>query len=284
MEKLSGDLLESRYGYKAETRSYVGNVSMSDSHYHEHYEILYVRKNSRILTVNNKDKYLLNENNIALIRPFLIHKTSSDENKKQRRSLVNFSADVGEELTRLGKKDILGCFEYPVIDMEEDVKKQVSGCLDELSELDDESEFYGVEFKNILLKMLIILGKEIKRKNMEKSDGGRGVFEIIPDVAKKIQTDYSGDLSLGRLSEEFNISPCYLSRCFRRKMGVNISKFINNIRISEAQKMIKEGYSSVTAVAMGVGYSNITHFERVFKEIVGMPPKAYMKIIRVKNK
>ena len=83
--KLSEDLLKNKRGYKAETISYVGNVSMAESHYHEHYEILYVRKNSRIITVNNKDKYILDEDNIAFIKPLLIHQTSSDENKKQRR-------------------------------------------------------------------------------------------------------------------------------------------------------------------------------------------------------
>ena len=245
MEKLSEDLLKNRCGYKAETISYVGNVSMVDSHYHEHYEILYVRKNSRNLTINNKDKYVLNENNIALIKPFLTHKTSSDENKKQRRSLINFSADVGNDLLKFGKSDILDCFEFPVIDMDVKTKNIISVCMDELSELDEESEFYEVEFKNILLKILIIFSKEIKRKNIRKSDGEKGVFEIIQDVAKR--------------------------------MGITLVKFINSIRIVEAQKLMAEGYNSVTAVAMQVGFSNITHFERVFKSIVGISPKKYMK-------
>ena len=277
LEKLSEDLLKNRCGYKAETISYVGNVSMVDSHYHEHYEILYVRKNSRNLTINNKDKYVLNENNIALIKPFLTHKTSSDENKKQRRSLINFSADVGNDLLKFGKSDILDCFEFPVIDMDEKTKNVISVCMDELSELDEESEFYEVEFKNILLKILIIFSKEIKRKNIRKSDGEKGVFEIIPDVAKRIQQDFSSDLSLEKLAEDFNISPCYLSRCFKEKMGTTLVKFINSIRIVEAQKLMAEGYNSVTAVAMQVGFSNITHFERVFKSIVGISPKKYMK-------
>ena len=277
MERLSEDLLKNKRGYKAETISYVGNVSMPYSHYHEHYEILYVRKNSRKLTINNKDKYILDENNIALIKPFLIHKTSSDEKKKQKRSLINFSVDVGEIIKSFGKEDILDCFEYPVIVMDEETKNIISVCMDEMSELNEESEFYEVEFKNILLKLLIALAKEIKRKNIKKNDVEKGVFEIIPDIAKKIQQDFSGDLSLEALAGEFNISPCYLSRCFKEKMGVTLVKFINSIRIVEAQKLMDEGYNSVTAVAMQVGFSNITHFERVFKSITGISPKKYMK-------
>lgn len=277
MERLSEDLLKNKRGYKAETISYVGNVSMSHSHYHEHYEILYVRENSRKLTINNKDKYILNENNIAFIKPFLIHKTSSDENKKQRRSLINFSSDVGKDLLEFGNNDILDCFEYLVIDVDEETKKIISDCMDELSELKEESEFYEVEFKNILLKMLIVLAKEIKRKNIKKNDVEKGVYEMIPDIAKKIQQDCSGDLSLETLAREFSISPCYLSRCFKEKMGITLVKFINCIRIVEAQKLMAEGYNSVTAVAMQVGFSNITHFERVFKSIVGISPKKYMK-------
>lgn len=269
--------MENKGEYKAETINYIGNVSMPYSHYHEHYEILYVRENSRILTVNNSDKHILNDTNIALIKPFLIHKTLSDENKKQKRSLINFSFASGEEIAEFSKYNILKCFDYPVIEMGEKTRKKVSEYMDELSLLKEESEFYEIEFKSGLLKILILLAKESEKRNIKKNEGGKGVLDIIPFIAQKIQKCCGEDLSLKTLAEEFHISPCYLSRCFKENMGISLVKYINNVRIIAAQKLMNEGYTSVTAVAMQVGFSNITHFERVFKAIAGISPKQYIK-------
>lgn len=275
MERFSEDLLKNKREYKAETINYIGNVSMPYSHFHEHYEILYVRENSRILMVNNRDKYILNDANIALIKPFIIHKTLSDEKKRQKRSLINFSFDIAEKIADFSGYDILKCFDIPVLQMEDSVKKSVIECMDELSLLDEESDSYEAEFKSVLLRLLIILEKESEKKYVRKNESGKGVGETIPLIAKKIQQCYSDDLTLEALAEEFHISPCYLSRCFKNNMGISLIKYINNVRIIAAQKLIDEGYTSITAVAMQTGFSNITHFERVFKKITGISPKKY---------
>lgn len=277
MERFSEDLLKNKREYKAETINYHGNVSMPYSHFHEHYEILYVRENSRILMVNNHNKYILNDTNIALIKPFMIHKTLSDKNKRQKRSLINFSFDTAEKIAEFSGYDILKCFDVQVLQMDDSVKKSVTQCMDELSALDEESISYDAEFKSILLRLLIILTKESERKYAIKNESGKGVDETIPMIAKKIQQCCSDDLTLSALADEFHISPCYLSRCFKNNMDIPLIKYINNVRIIAAQKLIDEGYTSVTAVAMQTGFSNITHFERVFKKITGISPKKYIK-------
>lgn len=276
MGRKSEDLLESKRELKAETIDYIGNVSMPYAHYHEHYEILYVRENSRILAVNDEE-YMLNEGSIALIKPFLMHKTESDENKKQKRSLVNFSVEVGEEIERFLKSNILSCFDSPVLEIGKETGKRIRESMDRLSSLKDEDEMFEAKFKAELLDMIIIIAGEMVTQE-DKRTGGK-VVDIIPQVAKRIQQHLGDEITLNGLSEEFGISPCYLSRCFKANMGMSLTKFINNARIVEAQRLIKDGYTSVTAVAMGVGFSNITHFERVFKETVGISPKKYMKMI-----
>ncbi len=281
MERFSKDLLKNKREYRAETINYLGNVSMPYPHFHEHYEILYVRENSRILMVNNHDKYILNDKNIALIKPFMLHKTQSDEKKRQKRSLINFSFDTAEEIAGFSGCDVLKCFDAVVSEMSDGVKKSVIDCMDALSALDEENVFYGAEFKNILQKLLIILAKASENKNIRNIESGKGIDETIPLVAKKIQQCHSDDLTLETLAEEFHISPCYLSRCFKNNMGISLTKYINNVRIIAAQKLIDEGYTSVTAIAMQTGFSNITHFDRVFKKITGISPKKY--IMQIKN-
>ena len=107
MDKFSKDLLENNKECSAEFINYIGRVSMPYSHYHEHYEILYVCENSRGLIINNKDRYILDNSNIALIKPFILHRTLSGADKKQKRMLVNFSNIFAEEKISFAKSHIL---------------------------------------------------------------------------------------------------------------------------------------------------------------------------------
>ena len=67
---------------------------------------------------------------------------------------------------------------------------------------------------------------------------------------------------------------CYFSHMFKEKLGVNFSNYLENIRMREAARLIKETDISLNELYISVGYNNATSFRRAFKKIYGVTPSS----------
>lgn len=76
----------------------------------------------------------------------------------------------------------------------------------------------------------------------------------------------------------FHISTYYLCREFKKNTNRTFVDYIKHTRIMNAERLFKETDKNVTEVAMLTGFSNLTHFNRVFKEIAGVNPSQYKKL------
>ena len=81
-------------------------------------------------------------------------------------------------------------------------------------------------------------------------------------------------MGLNKISDEFQISESYFSHMFKEKTGVNFSTYLENIRMSEAARMIKETDISLNELYISVGYNNANTFRRAFKKIYGVTPSS----------
>ncbi|WP_349947097.1 AraC family transcriptional regulator [Lacrimispora sp. BS-2] len=89
-------------------------------------------------------------------------------------------------------------------------------------------------------------------------------------VINYIHNHYAEDLKLEKLAQIFYISPYYLCREFKRQTNRTITQYINITRIMNAQRMFMETDENVTEISKATGFSNIIHFNRVFKNVTGM--------------
>jgi len=80
---------------------------------------------------------------------------------------------------------------------------------------------------------------------------------ILDGVAEHIEDNYAKNLTLDKLSA--------------------MSSYLNSIRVKNAAELLINPNISIGEVARVVGYSSVTHFERVFKAVFGMTPREYRK-------
>ena len=85
------------------------------------------------------------------------------------------------------------------------------------------------------------------------------------------------DISLEDISGYANMSPNTFCRFFKKHFHKNFTKFLNEVRIGHACKLLQETDKNVSEIAFASGYNQITHFNRQFKRIIGYSPKAYRK-------
>lgn len=99
--------------------------------------------------------------------------------------------------------------------------------------------------------------------------------DLVSTIEKYIRENYADpSLGLNKISDEFQISESYFSHLFKEKKGVNFSTYLENMRMSEAARLIRETDISLNELYLCVGYNNANTFRRAFKKVYGITPSA----------
>lgn len=122
--------------------------------------------------------------------------------------------------------------------------------------------------------LLDVYHKYLKNGNSKKAPAWtRELKEMIQD-----QMDTNMTLSLQQASEELEINPAYLSREFSKYFdNLTFGDYIRKIRIQKAIVLIETSNYSLTEIAYLTGFSDQSHFNRIFKKQTGQNPSAYKK-------
>lgn len=98
---------------------------------------------------------------------------------------------------------------------------------------------------------------------------------LAATIEKYIVKNYMDpSLGLNKISDEFQISESYFSHMFKEKTGVNFSTYLENIRMNEAARLIRETDISLNELYIAVGYNNSNTFRRAFKKVFGVTPSS----------
>ena len=105
-----------------------------------------------------------------------------------------------------------------------------------------------------------------------KQSGGNIVVEYAVQYVKE---HYAETPSLSFLADKYNISYAYLSRAFKRSMGISYIDFLKRTRIDAAAWLLRHKAYTVEQVAGRVGYSDVSYFIEQFSGIIGQTPKQF---------
>ena len=105
----------------------------------------------------------------------------------------------------------------------------------------------------------------------------RETDRIIYTISEYISANYEKDITLEKLCSRFGFSEAYLSRKFKAVSGMGISQYLTYVRVTNAEKLLRESALSVTEVAERCGFNDSNYFSAVFKKVKGMTPMSYKK-------
>jgi hypothetical protein len=115
--------------------------------------------------------------------------------------------------------------------------------------------------------------KYIKQKSLQKKTPG-----WVKELKQIIQDQVDTNLSLANVSKSLDINPSYLSREFSKHFNnLSFGEYIRKLRIEKAIELIKQNKYSLTEIAYLTGFSDQSHFTRIFKQHTGKSPSAYKK-------
>lgn len=83
------------------------------------------------------------------------------------------------------------------------------------------------------------------------------------------------DLSLEDVADHFYLSPSYFSRTFKAVTGETFVRFVSRIKMEEAARLLAATDWKIYDICERVGYKSLRHFNKLFKEYMGIQPSGY---------
>ena len=143
--------------------------------------------------------------------------------------------------------------------------------------LDSPAELSDIASEAVLLHTFAYLGRRLP----EFSANDKGRTDLISMIQKYVDEHFSDpDFSLERLGSDLKYNKKYLSTVFKRHVGVGIVEYLHTVRIQHACTMLKQGFTSVSDVALRCGYPDAQYFSKVFKRRMSISPREYMASIK----
>lgn len=126
-----------------------------------------------------------------------------------------------------------------------------------------------VKLLTIFAEHLSLLSNQVvvQQKNSEPP--------MITRAKEYIREHHAEDLPLGRVAKAVNTSMFYFCKMFKKATGINFTDYLSRVRIEKSKNLLLNPNLRVSEIAFEVGFQSLTHFNRVFKKILGQSPTEY---------
>ncbi len=246
-------------------------------HWHDEIEIIYVKQGTLTVYVAG-ECFQLSKNDILIVNTNLVHHMISEE-----RDTLYHAYLFPLEYLSFAKNDYAEMmFIQPLVDKEKvlpTVIRKDSMCHENIEKLviqlinldKGRVEGYQLLTKAILYQLLYDFYESELIEKTEAKDK-KSLDRVI---IKYLDDHYQERIVLEEVSTRVNMSKNYFCRYFKQNFGKTFVEYLVHLRIEKACVLLEKKQLSILEVALEVGYSNISYFNKCFKQIVGMTPTRY---------
>lgn len=250
-------------------------------HWHNASEILYVKKDGFVITVNNRE-HELNERDIVLIPGGRLHAFNSTSTTGTRIFInfdlsmldslvgINCMSNVFQETLFISMKDdpqFHRIAEKEILRICEDNQKQ--GATRQLALLARLLDFLALLYRGFSDRMI---------QAAEASENSIKGLEVINQAFSYIEQNYVEEIQLEDIAKAVGFSDCYFSRIFKKITGKNFRQYLTEFRLKKAEALLTDPNTTVACVAYAAGFNSLATFERVFRQNNGCTPTEYRRL------
>lgn len=228
-------------------------------HLHQCFEIIIILSGEMKITVDGR-AFLLNKNEALLIFPNQIHELESTDSKH---ILCIFSPRLVQAyFTKIFGKIPQSNKFCP--------DSYLINALDKLSISSSSAEKKGVLYS--------LCGQFDRQAEYfdKKTDHEKLLYKIFAFVEENFYTD----CSLAKLSQKTGYDYSYLSRHFKKIVGISFNSYVTHYRLSHACYLMENTEQTILQCAYDSGFSSLRNFNRCFKELLKITPTQYLKNLK----
>lgn len=97
----------------------------------------------------------------------------------------------------------------------------------------------------------------------------------VSRIIRYLYAHLGEEVTLDRLSAEFDLSKSYLNQIFRENTGMTPIVFFIHLKMNEACSVLSTTDLKINKIAASLGYSDPYYFSRAFRKVVGVSPQQY---------
>lgn len=258
---------------RVEAYRFQGIAQPFPNHFHEYYVIGFVENGERHLSCKNRE-YTIKNGNVVLFNPGDNHACFQSDDGTLDYCSINITKSVMLELAEetTGRRSLPGFSKNVILD------EEVSSCLCPLHEqiMKGSCEFDKEEHLLLLLSLLI-------------QRYGQPFECCIPECPEEIERacefmkqHYADRISLDQICRHAGLSKSTLLRAFTKAKGVTPYRYLENLRIGKAKKLLEQGIPPIEA-ALQTGFFDQGHFTNYFNQYIGLAPGIYRDIFNSKS-
>ena len=133
------------------------------------------------------------------------------------------------------------------------------------------------------LKQLPPLPKEgeLSETASEESERAAGNF-IVNSAMEFIRAHYAEKLTMQTVAENCYVSQWHLSKLLSKHVSKNFYDILNEVRINEAIRLLRDNSLRIGSIGEMVGYTDSAHFARTFKKITGKSAAEYRNSLELR--
>lgn len=256
----------------------------SSIHYHNYIEILYAIDCDAKVWINEKN-YTFKSGDICFINPFEAHYVFSERELndyfviKFLPEVLSYDGQTASEIKYLFP--IMGKFQNfdHVIKKHELKNKNIEFIMNNiLKEWNEEKNGYEFLIRGQILQLFCYIVR-IWEKKSDKKIFSSIDNEIVKNIHNAVNYTIENfdSVTEREVAELAHMSYSYFSRSFKNVMGKKFTKFLNEIKIDAAKRLLLTTNKTVTEISMETGFSSSSHFISNFYKSVGTTPLAYRK-------
>ena len=227
-------------------------------HLHQCYEFVTVLSGEMQITVDDRE-YLIKAGEGLLIFPNQIH---SFKSRKSRHFLMIFSPRLVQAFnmsvaTKIPQNNKFLPDKYLV-----EMAKRISSASD-------------ITEKKGILYLLCANFNKTAQYELRGIKDQKPIFKMFSYV----ENHFADDCKLSSLAESIGYDYTYLSRLFKKTVGMSFNTYLNHYRLINVCYLMENTENSILRCASESGYSSLRNFNRNFKMYFGITPKEYKQKI-----
>lgn len=244
------------------------------SHIHKEFEVLMVKNHPLNINIQGEE-FVLNEGDIVIINPSVVHSTLAKLNHLQYLIQFNFP-------TILDEKDVKNVFAYNykkpymIFKKGEDNYDEIAYYIINIYKSNTDSS-YSTDYIKGYFYHLYAFFQKIGFLEPQIIDTSKKGYDKIHKITDYIHENYTNNITLESISQEFFINPSYLCRLFKEVTNSTIVEYLNQVRVKNAELFLTSTDKSIMEISQLLGFSSQTYFNRVFKNIMMLTPSQYRK-------